>query len=211
MQTFNHSKTYRYTESGAPEKANHLIIALHGYGQLPEFFIRKFSTLNQDHYVVCPEGPHRFYLKGTSGRVGASWMTKEARLDDIEDNNNWLTGLLEQLTKSNSFDKITLLGFSQGAATAARWHEKRRIAYNFVLWAGVFPPDLELPLESNAFSSSKNFFLVGDEDEYFSTAKIEAMRHQLRERKLEFEFIPFSGKHDITPDALEKLLPKLVE
>lgn len=211
MQSFKHSKTYRFEEQGNPRIAKHLVIALHGYGQLPHYFIRKFNTLSKDFYVVCPEGPHRFYLKGTSGRVGASWMTKEARLDDISDNNEWLSALLDELLEKYTFEKITLIGFSQGAATAARWHEKRRIAYNFVLWAGVFPPDLDLPKDSNAFKDSKNFFLVGDNDEYFSTAKIEAMRHQLRERKVNFEFIPFEGTHDITAKAIEKLLPNLVD
>src|SRR5690554_3872961 len=46
---------------------------------------------------------HRFYRKGTQGRVGASWMTKEARLDDIEDNHKYLDKLAEHLLKGKSY------------------------------------------------------------------------------------------------------------
>ena len=52
-------------------------IVCHGYGQLAKFFIRKFKILQKESvYIVAPQGFHKFYLKGFSGRVGASWMTK---------------------------------------------------------------------------------------------------------------------------------------
>ncbi len=42
-------KTFRYRISGDFEKANKLIIVLHGYGQLAEFFIRKFNEIPEDY------------------------------------------------------------------------------------------------------------------------------------------------------------------
>ena len=60
-------------------------LALHGYGQLVEYFKRHFVPLSQDtRAFLFPQGPHKFYLQGTEGRVGASWMTKEDRLIDID-------------------------------------------------------------------------------------------------------------------------------
>jgi len=198
------TKTTRYFTHGNAEKATHLIFALHGYGQLPAFFIRKFQELDHDtYYIVAPEGLHRFYLSGSSGRVGASWMTKEARLDDIEDNMKYLDQLAENICTNNSFSTKTLLGFSQGGATAARWHEKGSFrADTFVLWASVFPPDLELPKDQHAFSRSKNIFIVGDEDEYFKGADIDAMSSHLSESQLLFETIIYKGKHTINSEGL---------
>ncbi|MFT7345493.1 MAG: putative esterase, partial [Lentimonas sp.] len=71
-----------------------LLIVLHGYGQLSQFFIQKFSSLTHQCDIIAPEGMHRFYLNGSSGRVGASWMTKEERETDIEDNQKYLEEVL---------------------------------------------------------------------------------------------------------------------
>lgn len=204
-------KTTRYYTHGNATKASHLIIALHGYGQLPAYFIRKFQSLDPDTYfVVAPEGLHRFYLSGSSGRVGASWMTKEARLDDIEDNINYLNQLAASLFEKNQFTSKTLLGFSQGGATATRWHEKGNFkADNFVLWASVFPPDLALPKDQNTFNYSTNIFIVGDEDEYYKKADIEAMSAHLAFAHLNFETIIFTGTHTINPLGLSLLLNRI--
>src|SRR5690349_9000283 len=65
---------------------------LHGYGQLAQYFIKKFSIL-QDHNicVIAPEGLSHFYLENfqagsgrKNDRVGATWMTRENRMMDIE-------------------------------------------------------------------------------------------------------------------------------
>lgn len=205
------TKTGRYITHGNPVSASHLIIALHGYGQLPAYFIRKFQHLDPEQYfIIAPEGLHRFYLSGSSGRVGASWMTKEARMDDIEDNIAYLNQLTTEIISKNTFKHHTLLGFSQGGATAARWHEHGNLnADNFVLWASVFPPDLELPKNQNAFIKSTNIFIVGDEDEYYKKADIETMSAHLALAQLNFETIIFKGKHTINPSGLSLLFNRI--
>ena len=119
---FKSLKTYRYFSISGKEKPRDLLITLHGYGQLAAYFIKKFNTCPDNYDILAPEGPHRFYKNGYSGRVGASWMTKEAREDDIEDNLHWLNLWLSEHLRSNHYEKIILLGFSQGGATAARWY-----------------------------------------------------------------------------------------
>ena len=85
--SFSVTKTARYFTAGpAIAEAKGVLIALHGYGQLPEFFMRRLQPLADAGWaIVAPEGLHRYYLEGAHGRVGASWMTKEAREDDIVD------------------------------------------------------------------------------------------------------------------------------
>ena len=100
-------------------KTKHLIFALHGYGQQSKYFIRKFRSLVE--YGICiiaPEGLNRFYLEGYSGRVGATWMTKEDRETDILNYLRYLNAIYAQLTTHSV--KVTILGFSQGAATESR-------------------------------------------------------------------------------------------
>lgn len=200
------NKTLRYFTHGDPHKADHIWIVLHGYGQLAYYFLRKFNVLDPDkHFVVAPEGLHRFYLSGTSGRVGASWMTKEARLDDIHDNHVFLDQLSNQLLSTYHFSKRTLLGFSQGGATASRWHQRKTFnAHHFVLWACVFPPDLEQAYEDSAFQNSSNHFVIGNQDEYF--------QHQLKEVINDYQqSLPnlnvhkFEGSHTIDQRTLKKL------
>ena len=100
---------------------------LHGYGQLAAYFIKKFDTLKDNNiYVIAPEALSRFYvdpLQSTgraSDRVGATWMTKENRLTDIENYLTYLNRLYLNLDLPDSVP-VTILGFSQGAATVSRW------------------------------------------------------------------------------------------
>ncbi|NBO61275.1 MAG: alpha/beta fold hydrolase [Flavobacteriia bacterium] len=193
-------KTYRYE---IQEQAHeHLLIALHGYGQLAKFFLRKFQGLQSKGRVVAPEGPHRFYLQGSSGRVGASWMTKEARELDIQDNLVGLNALLSELQKSYSPKKITLLGFSQGAATAARWYQQNPSAFNeLILWAAVFPPDID----AGSFPTEKPLhFVLGTQDEYYQgEAAQQLLRHY---QSMGFKVHTYAGKHDIDGEVLKRLL-----
>jgi len=188
-------KTYRY-EIQAPQsnvRAPKMIIALHGYGQLAQYFIRKFEALTKEYIIVCPEGPHLFYLKGSSGRVGASWMTKEARDMDIEDNLHWLNALLDELKQSYNPDSIALLGFSQGAATAARWYQQNpKLFDQLILWAAVFPPDLE----RGSFPINPSMhFVLGNQDEYYQGSDAEALKNSYVD--LGFKVHSYEGSHDI--------------
>lgn len=201
-------KTFRYFTQGDPSQANTLIYVLHGYGQLAEFFIRKFQFLGEHHFIVAPEGMHRFYLNGSSGRVGASWMTKEERETDISDNIRFLDNLHAEITANGTFDRIMILGFSQGGATAARWHFKGKIkADHLLIWASVFPPDLLMEQEFEGRLSSKNVFFIGEDDEYYSAEQqIEQLQFY---RSKGFESIHYKGKHDISPEILSGYLKKI--
>lgn len=205
--SFKFQKTGRYSTYGDPEKASHLVIALHGYGQLVPYFIRKFSQLDPDKfYVVCPEGPHRFYRNGTSGQVGASWMTKEERDTDIKDYIFYLDHLMDHILVDKKFQEKTLLGFSQGGATASRWIAFGKYKFDrFLLWAAVFPPDMDAKFIPR-FESSKNFWVIGDEDEFISIEKAKVYFEGLKRQLKQIEFVKFEGKHDIESKTLHTLL-----
>jgi predicted esterase len=204
---FKAPRTYRYYTLGDPELADTLIIALHGYGQLAKFFIRKFEDLRNDNvFILAPEGMHRFYLEGTSGRVGASWMTKEDRLNDITDNIEWLSALIESYSK-RQFKKVILLGFSQGGATAARlYSEFNGKIDHLIMWASVFPPDLE---SVNFPSTGRDYFVVGDEDPYFKIDQRKAAIDHYH--KLRFNTLIFNGSHVVDLHHLNNILKDISE
>jgi len=204
------SKTVRYYTYGNPESADNIWIVLHGYAQLAQFFIRKFHVLDPEkNFIVAPEGFHRFYRKGTNGRVGASWMTKEARLDDIEDNNNYLNQLASHLLLNHTYKNKILLGFSQGGATASRWHQKGNFnADHFVLWGSVYAEDLSFEDDKIGMFKSNNYFVVGESDVFFKD-KIEEIKAYFNQQKFITHIKLYDGGHDIDSSTLLKLTEEI--
>ena len=197
----------RYFVLGEPAEGKSLLVALHGYGYLAQYFIRKFQGVDLNRFVVvCPEGPHRFYQNGTNGRVGASWMTKEDRLTDISNYLNFLDALLDHLKAQYDYKSVTLLGFSQGGATACRWLAFGKHQFDkFILWATVFPPDME-PEYCEKFNHSKNYFVFGTKDEYYNIETIHEHFKELERLCIPFEMLNFDGNHNIDETTLLSVL-----
>lgn len=203
--SFQYLKTFRYYTYGDPVKAKTALYVLHGYGQLAEYFIRKFHELDESIFIIAPEGMHRFYVNGTSGRVGASWMTKEARTTDISDTINWLDKLEEEINSKYKFDKKIILGFSQGGATAARWSTYGKYKPDSIIyWASVFPPDLEEELSKEIDINKNNHFVLGNKDEYFSEQQQVEILNYYAERG--FQTHLFEGNHTIHHPILTHVL-----
>ncbi len=178
-----------------------LLIALHGYGQLSTYFSKKFKEINSNFDVLVPEGLNRFYLKESSGRVGSSWMTKEDREFDIEDNQDYLDEIIKEY--STKYESIILLGFSQGGATASRYcYKKANRIKGLVLWGSAFPPDITKE-ENNSFKGEK-YFVLGLQDEYFNK---EIQKDVLAlQMELGYTIIQYDGIHDIDISVLNGLL-----
>lgn len=185
-------------------------IVCHGYGQLASFFLRKFQALDApNRYIVAPEGFNKFYLKGFSGRVGASWMTKEKREDEIEDHCAFLEQLLDDIVKnSHSNYSIKILGFSQGTATVSRW--LLRTKHNIdalILWGGKIANDFDFQRYNQMHSKTKNYVVFGDQDEFYTTDSVEVYKEELID--FNAQWINYKGGHNIdsvTLDLIEKQL-----
>ena len=202
-------KTTRYFKIGPElDDDSRVLIALHGYGQLPQYFLRRFEPLVALGWtIIAPEGLHRFYTEGTAGRVGASWMTKEDRLTDMMDYVRYLDGLAAHLNLTHR--KPALLGFSQGVATAARWASLGNVKFSRLLfWAGAFPPDLNWDREIQPLSSTPIDVALGDSDPYFDATLLKDTASLLQAHGIPYRNHTFAGGHVVDSNLLTELLSK---
>lgn len=209
---FYYKRRARYYLSDEPSRSQpFLCIVLHGYGQLPEYFIKHFSRLKRDDILfVAPEGLHRFYLNGSKGRVGSSWMTKEDRLNDIDDYCLLLDQVAEEVLAENNFEKVVLLGFSQGVATACRWMSRTEQPLDeLILWSGAFPPDLNFEEAVDSMGDKPVYMLLGDKDEYAAPERLEQQREHLAANGIAVQAQLFKGGHTIITEVLEEVLEKV--
>ena len=179
------TRTARYFSIGGEgngDKAlRDLWIVCHGYGQLASKFLEPFASLERPwRRIVAPEGLSRFYLDrsrvgvNTQAGVGATWMTREDREHEIDDQTSYLDTLLDQVQPAAAASGVRLrvLGFSQGVATVTRWLVRgRRVHANeLILWAGSVPADVELAALANRLEGASVVFAVGTRDELASWA-----------------------------------------
>lgn len=180
---------------------------LHGYGQLAARFLRHFEPLDDGtRLIVAPEGLSRFYLteSTTERRVGASWMTKEDRLVEIEDYVRYLDAVHDDVLRSVTREgvQVVAFGFSQGSATACRWVAAGAARIDRVIvWGGEMPPDIDL----SRLRAVRLSLVYGARDEYFTAKVVAATEARLREHGIRYELVPFAGGHEINGEVLKRL------
>ena len=200
-------KTARYYMLEPKGEPRAVVFAIHGYRQQAQFFIKQFQVLaNTGVRVVAPEGLHRFYIEGYSGRVGASWMTKEDRETDITDYLAYLNRLYGALKPNIGELPVHLLGFSQGGATACRWLGASDIPFkSLLLYASVFPNDFDFNLHRNRLSNVKQAIAFGDTDQFASEEIISQKMSWLESKNVSPTMIRYSGGHEIYDSVLRDM------
>jgi len=188
-----------YTQGGPT--AGEAWLLLHGYGQLASRLLRAFAPLaTPSRLLVAPEGLSRFYLEAGAGKVGASWMTKEDRVSEIAD----YLGYLEQVRRELIPPvPLTVLGFSQGVATAARFATATAPApHRLVCWGGLVPEDVS-PARLSAIRVT---LVVGEREEWAPPAAVEAQAVALRAAGVAADVLRFDGGHELRPEVVARLV-----
>jgi len=198
------SRSARYFTLGSPQDAADVWLVCHGYGQLASRFLERFRPIEAERRcIVAPEGLSRFYLTEhpAERRVGASWMTREDRLREIDDYVRYLDGVYAKVVPRNA--RVTALGFSQGTATVCRWAGLGSSRLDrLIVWGGEVPPDLDL----KRLRVPSLTLVYGTRDELFTPKIIAATEERLRANQIGYELMPFEGGHEIDEATLRRLI-----
>ena len=205
------TRSARYQQLGQPTaRTRRVWFVVHGYGQLAAYFVRHFAFLTDgrdDTVVIAPEGLSRFYLQGNGGRVGASWMTRDDRLAEIDDHVGFLNQLAAHVLGQVPAEvEITVLGFSQGTATIGRW--LARAAFrpaHLILWAGGFPDDLPAETAARLLKHLRLSIVIGSADEFITIAQAQQQQQVLEQLGAKTGLFPFVGRHELNRTLLEQL------
>lgn len=200
-----------YTLGELNENTKTIWFVVHGYGQLSQYFIKKFASIaDSQTFVVAPEAPSRFYLDNEFKRVGASWMTRELRQSEIDDNNNYLNALYDSLLKDHDLSTISIniLGFSQGCATVCRWFGAEQIKCDrLLLWAGFFRNGIREVIEPEKLKDVKTYYIYGDKDEFL--VAYPEISEKFRASMIEDinpKIVCFEGKHTVDEPTLKAII-----
>ena len=185
-------------------------IVFHGYGQLAEYFIKHFENLDpKENHIIAVEGLSRFYVNGLTGRVGASWMTKEDREEEIKDQSNYINAVLNDagINLSEEAFNIIVLGFSQGTATAIRWMTTNKIRpKHLVMWAGSFPQDVDASKNPEIFDGLSLHYTYGKEDQFLQNVDMNEKMDELKATGVNLTTWTFEGKHVMDKPMLAKIV-----
>jgi len=208
------NRTARYFTLGSSSRGvAEVWFACHGYGQLAARFLEKLRVLDDGRrYLVAPEGLSRFYLSESPAerRVGASWMTREDRLAEIDDYVPYLDAVSADVFRSLDRGRVTVhaLGYSQGAATVSRWVAMGKAKIDrLILWGGEFPPDLDLTVDTvvSRLQAAHLTLVYGRSDEYITAKIVQTTTARLRQHGIPYREVPFEGGHELNEAVLRSL------
>lgn len=205
------NRTARYFTLGQPTNSLEQVwYIFHGYGQSASELLEQFAYFEKGtRYFIAPEGLSRLYVSGHSGKVGASWMTKECRENEIADYLNYINALYKQIQENLPEKEIksVLFGFSQGVATLCRWLGQVSInADRLILWAGTIPDDVDLWRIKAHYPQLHVDLVYGTQDAFACPDVIKEQEERLQKAEMNYRKIRFDGKHEIHPPTMTKLI-----
>jgi predicted esterase len=211
---FRTPRSARYFTLGDPGPGiRDLWIVLHGYGQLARDFLIGFEPIAAaDRLIAAPEALSRFYTgspdaRSPGARVGASWMTREDRLAEIEDQVAYLDGLTDHLRRQVPHDvRVRALGFSQSTSAACRWAALGATHPDeLVLWAGEIPADLPDADLGERLRRLRVHLVAGNRDKLVPDAVVLHQQERLRKAGIDPRVHRFEGGHRLDRGVLESI------
>ena len=202
-----------YTLGDAGAHVSEVWMVCHGYGQLAQPFLASFERVaSPTRLIVAPEALSRFYLDRSAlpndqpPRVGATWMTREDRDHEIADQVAYLDALHDLVRPAApAAVRLRVLGFSQGVATVARWLALGRArADELILWAGAFPPDVELTGFARRLGPASVVLVAGARDELASWTAADSQLQRFTDAGVSARLVAFEGGHRLDDATLDQ-------
>ena len=210
------SKTARYFTLGdISREIDDVWFVCHGYGQLASEFIGEFEYIaDARRLIVAPEGLSRYYISTGPGfhaadaKIGATWMTREDREVEIADYIAYLDELYKVIFAQIDRAKVrvTVVGFSQGGATANRWLTRGTArADRLLMWGSLLASDADLEKSAEFFRDVELTIVYGTRDQFADSGVIANLGKQLADSDVPYNLVTFDGGHRMDRDTLRKL------
>ncbi|MGQ0714215.1 MAG: alpha/beta hydrolase [Gemmatimonadaceae bacterium] len=204
-----------YTLGDVARPPNDIWIVCHGFAQLARAFVERFRVIERrGRLIAAPEALNRYYLNreggraGANARVGATWMTREDRLAEIDDYVRYLDTLLRELAGGEIPPevRVTALGFSQGAAVVSRWlvHGEARLD-RVILWSGLLPPEIDAATAAGRLGSADLHMVVGTMDAMIDANQVREQADLLARASIRCRVVEFAGGHELDRATLREL------
>ena len=218
------TRTARYYILGEPgPQIDDVWFVCHGYGQLAADFVKEFECIGDSRrLIVAPEALSRYYVStapeyhGPESKVGATWMTREDREAEISDYVNYLDDVYAEIMGDIAHRNIavTVLGFSQGGATANRWLTRGSAhADRLLMWGCLLATDSDLNEAAAFFRDVELVLVYGTRDRYADTGMIADYQRLLESHSIPYRAVHFDGGHRMDRETLRSLAnaPRQVE
>jgi len=189
-------------------KTKNVWFVCHGMGYLSKFFLKYFNELNgEENYIIAPQAQSKYYIGSKFKHVGASWLTKENTLKELENTMRYFDAVLENEKLPNDINLI-VLGYSQGVSVATRYVAMRKLKCSkLVLMSGGIPKELESRNFEFLKGKTTVYLVYGTQDEYLNENRIAIEKKRFY--KLfgnNVNLIPFEGKHEVKKELLNKFI-----
>lgn len=194
------------TLNSLTSKTKNVIFACHGMGYLSRYFLKYFKGLNSDdNYIIIPQAQSKYYIAPKMKHVGASWLTKENTLKEMENIKSYFDSVLSNEKIENL--NFIFLGYSQGVSVAMRYLAKRKIIVSkLILMSGGIPKELT----PKDFKYLKNkaviYYVYGDKDEYITEGFLNSEKKRLENLFSNINYIEFDGNHEIKTEIIESII-----
>ena len=194
------------TLNSLTSKTKNVIFACHGMGYLSRYFLKYFKGLNSDdNYIIIPQAQGKYYIAPKMKHVGASWLTKENTLKEMENIISYFDSVLSNEKIENL--NFIFLGYSQGVSVAMRYLAKRKIIVSkLILMSGGIPKELT----PKDFKYLKNkaviYYVYGDKDEYITEDFLNSEKKRFEDLFSNINYIEFDGNHEIKTEIIESII-----
>jgi predicted esterase len=188
---------------------------LHGYAMRAVPFLEDFRAIDDGtRLVVAPEALSRFYEGELSAgahrmaKVGASWMTRDERESEIADYIAYMDRVHAHVVArlGGASPRVTVLGFSQGGATAARWVARGAVnAARLVVWGSTMPPELDLAAVDAPLRRPEAVFVAGTKDQFITAKVVGQELARMQAAGFPCRLVQFEGGHRMDDDTLRSL------
>lgn len=204
--SFQVTKTYS-TLNPLTNKTKYIWFVCHGMGHLSRYFLKYFDALNpEEHYIIAPQAPSKYYIKPDFKHVGASWLTKEQTVSETENIMHYFDAVFKAEPVPKDC-KLIVLGYSQGVSVAMRYVAKRQLVCNhLIIMSGGIPKEL-IPNDFTFLKDkTKVFMIYGTDDEYLNEERISFEKKKLLELfGRTAQIIPFEGTHEVNKDIINTI------